>query len=82
MALSLRSLLVLLSFVLLPLAAHAQAPGGGTGSGATTGAGPSGIGSSAAPILAPEAPAFGNQGARQAPAAGPAGTGPTTNEME
>jgi len=90
MALSLRCLLVLLSFGLLPLAAHAQTAQGSSSSS-----------SSSAPIMAPQAPGFGNQGAtqpglgtqgapqspsfgnqggRQAPITGPAGTAPAATE--
>ena len=56
MTLSLRYLIVFLAFSLTPLAAHAQSAQGPSSSPAP---------SISAPILAPQAPGFGNQGATQ-----------------
>ena len=77
-----RLLQVLLSFGLLPLAAHAQTGQGVAGTaGAATGtsgvAGPAGV---SGPTLTPQAPRFGNQGARQAPTTGPTGTAPAATD--
>lgn len=64
-----RHLLISAFLALLPLAAQAQS---GQGSSAPSSAsGSTGI---SAPTLAPATPSFGNQGVRQAPATGPAGT--------
>jgi protein involved in polysaccharide export with SLBB domain len=62
MASGLRYLLVLFSFGLLPLAAQAQL---GQATSPTGSAGTSGSSATSAPMLAPQAPSFGNQGASQ-----------------
>lgn len=66
MALSLRRLVVLLLFGLLPLTANAQSAQGPSSSPSSSAP------SLSAPILAPQAPSFGNQGAAQ-PGFGPQG---------
>ena len=79
MALSSHVFLLLFFLGMLPGVSHAQTGQGAAGaatdaSGIVGPAGASGI------TLTPQAPSFGNQGARQAPATGPTGTTPTATD--